>query len=239
MENKILNLFCLLAFFPILIMSCDDYDNSAEGSAVTYLPTMSLNGDEFSQVECNETYTDEGANATEGGSNIPVTTNISASYFGDNSLTGADLYVISYSAYNKDSIPGALFRHVLIEPCTTDEPLDIAGLYSSNVVRTSNGETYDVSDIFIVRTGTNTYALSHSIGGFYDLGRGYGSDYACKGTVITVNSASDLSASQGQFPVWGNTVDITDLVLNADGSIAFTGTGNFGNGEFKIVLTPK
>lgn len=225
-----------LAFSLLLFVSCDDFENTATPSNTTFLPKMELQGNSFVQVACNNTYTDAGIEVTEGGNSLDFDVAINGSYFGATDVAGADNYVIAYSAVNKDGIPGSAFREVVVEPCNDGTPGDLSGLYTSNTLR-SNGEGYDVSNVFVVRTGANTFAISDLVGGFYDLGRGYGSDYACKGSIITVNDlgSNDITVSQGQFPVWGNVVDVTDISVSGS-TITFSVLADFG-GEWDMVLT--
>lgn len=224
-------------FMFALTFSCDRVVNTAEPSSITYLPLMELQGDSYVFVACGEAYTDAGVMVTEGGNPISYDTDITGSYFGGTSVDGADYYVVSYSAVNVDGIPGSAFREVVVEPCNSGAADDIAGLYTSDVLR-DNGEGYTVSDIYIVKTGDNTYALSDLVGGFYDLGRGYGSGYSCQGAIITVNdiTTNDITVSQGQFPIWGNTVDVTSIVVNADGTITIDVLADFG-GVWTMTLT--
>ena len=223
----------LLVFFS----ACNKTENTATPSQVTYLPKMDMHGESFINVACGETFTDPGINVTESGTAINFETNISAAYFGASDVSGPDLYTIAYSATNKDGIPGSAFRTVRVVPCNTGGD-DISGLYSIFVHRVSNGEEYDgLTDAYVVKTGANTYAVSDCIGGFYDLGRGYGTDYACKGSVFTVNSPTDITATDGTVPGFGFSTTVHDISIDADGKISWTASASFT--DWEVVLTPQ
>ncbi len=236
----------ILILFVSGLVSCSA-DETGGVSSVTNYPIITLNGDALQIVAQGSTYTDPGAIATEGDAEIPVeTSNSSGTYFGiagvDTSV--ADIYFITYSAENADGFKGNSLREVWVIPTSGDLTTSIEGLYTSDVQRapsfTPSDQYDDMEYIFITKTGTNTYAISDAVGGYYDLGRGFGSDYAAKGGVISANDilGNDFTVSQAVFPLWGNTVDVTAFTVDAaTKSITFTGEGNFGNGEFKVQLT--
>lgn len=228
----------------IALSSC--VDNSTEGlSKVTNFPIITLNGDSEVTVSLGDTYNDLGAVSVEGENEI--TTNTSASsgvYFGDAGVdtNSPDLYFVNYSAENQDGFLANAQRKVWVGN-TGDLTTSIEGLYLTSMQRApafSPSANYtDRKYVIIKKVGTDKYEISHAIGGYYDYGRGYGSGYAARGAVITVNdmATNDFSISQAVFPIWGNTVDITNFTVDAaNKSITFTGNGNFGNGTFKVQL---
>ena len=220
-----------------LFSSCKKTENTAPASQVTYLPKMALQGASSITVPCGETFTDPGIEVTESGKPINHDEAISGAYFGETTVGGPDQYTIAYSAVNKDGIPGSAFRSVLVMPCNSGGG-DISGLYSFFVHRVSNGEEYDgLTNGFVVKTGANTYAISDCIGGFYDLGRGYGSDYACKGSIFTVNSSTDITATDGTVPGFGFSTTVHDISIDADGKISFTASASFT--DWEVVMTPQ
>ncbi len=219
-----------------LASSCKKVVNSAPPSQITYLPKMDMKGDAFIDVPCGETFTDPGIVVTESGQTIPHTEDISGSYFGDSVVAGPDLYTIAYKAVNKDGIPGSAFRTVLVEPCKTDST-DLSGLYSMYVLRADGEEYTDLLYGFVVKVGANQYALSDCIGGFYDLGRGYGSDYAAKGAVLTVNG-SNITATDGVVPGFDLLAELSNITIDSDGKISFTATNAMYGLEWQVVYTP-
>lgn len=193
MKNiKFLILFLTASTF---LTSCDEYENTAEPSKVTYLPLITIIGDPVIDLDCSATsYTDEGATAEEAGQAIMLTTTINPSYFGGSEVNGTDNYQITYSAENKDGIPGAATRYVNWPECNGDLTSSIAGMYTAYLSRTdANGNVLatpqyqGVGPIIIKDLGNNEYAISDAQGGWYEYGRSLGVPYATLGLTITAN----------------------------------------------------
>lgn len=234
---KYFKFIALLMTLP-LFFSCEEDTEIAE-SRITYLPKFEVSGDAYIELDCTESYTDPGTKAIEGGQEIEVTTVVKGTYFGETSISTPDEYVINYSAVNVDGIPGSFMRQVLKKPCDGDLTSSLSGIYTSTVTRITGAVQANLNNVYIVQLSDNTYALSHGIGGYYDLGLGYGADYASKGAIITVNdlATNDITVTNAQFPVWGNIVQISNFKVDAaNNTITYHGSGNFGNGEFDIVL---
>lgn len=241
--KKIINY--IIPVITMLFLSSCEQDLDTEGvSRITNYPTMELIGESNVFLEVGDTYTDEGVIAKEGENEIDVLVKYnSGEYYGESTLNTdvPDKYAITYIAENADGIKlESNLRNVWVFN-TGDLVNSIEGLYISSVKRISNtAYTDDLSYVIISETGDNTYEITHAIGGYYDLSLGYGSGYAARGAVITANdiSSNDFSISQAVFPIWGNTVDITDFTVDASAkTISFVGNGNFTNGQFTVQLT--
>lgn len=237
-------LYILLFLITGTLVSCVEDDTNGV-SQITNYPIITVNGPSELFVKQGATYNDAGAVSTEGGTEIETTTKItSGSNFGlDFNTNAPDQYVVTYSAVNKDGFAGNALKTVWVVPNTGDLVNSIEGLYLADVQRapsfTPSAQYTALKYVFIKKLSGNKYQLSHAIGGYYDMGRGYGPGYAAKGAEITANNiaANDFSISQAQFPIWGNTVDIVEFkVFPATKSITLTGNGNFGNGTFKVQL---
>ncbi len=228
-----------------LLGSCTD-DDTKNVSTVTNYPIVTINGDATVLVSQGTDYTELGAVAVEGESEIETNVSYSSGvYWGGTGIDtdSPDRYTVTYSATNQDGFDGNALRDVWVAN-TGDLVTSIEGLYLSSVQRapdfTVSSQYTDMTYVIIKKTGTNTYEISHAIGGYYDFGRAYGPGYAARGAVITANdiASNDFSISQAVFPVWGNTVDITEFTVDSRSKqITFTGDGNFGNGTFKVQLT--
>ena len=233
----------LIAFAGVTFTSCDDYTNSAEASSTTFLPKLTMNGDQSVSLACDATsYIDEGLTAEEGGAPIDVTTQVVGRYFGSSSVNGPDSYEINYIAYNKDSIPGAAIREVLWPACNGDMVTDISGMYTSNVRRngTISAPYMNIGPIFIKDLGNGKYQLSDAIGGYYDFGRGYGYHYAALDFVVTANDIpSNDFTHEGVIGVgdFGGELVMTDFSVDAaNKKITFTTDWSFGF-VFEVELT--
>jgi len=242
------NLKLLIYIIPILGLVLTSCDPSVEAlgddykSKVTYLPLITLEGGDV-ELDCGATsYTDPGAVATAGGSEIELITNVSGSYFGSSTIDGPDVYSVSYSAFNDDGIPASAFREVYWPACNGDLVTSIAGVYTSNIVRNgSTGPQYQgVGPILIRDLGNGVYQISDAIGGYYDFGRGYGPGYAATGMKITANNiaANDFTYDDvigvGAF---GGNLEMTAFAVDpATHTITFTTDWDSGY-VFKVTLT--
>jgi hypothetical protein len=216
---KSLKLFLtFLTAIALINVSCKKTD--IDDSEITYLPNIEVLGSTNVQLECDAvSYTDPGVVATEGGSDVPVTTTITGTYFGGSTVNGPDVYLINYSAINKDGIPGAAMRTVVWPECNGDFVNSIAGMYKATVVRNGvvSPQYTDLKYIIIRDMGNDVYQLSDAIGGYYDFGRGYGYHYAATGMQVIANNiaANDFTHNQtvgvGDF---GGVLSITDFSIN-------------------------
>lgn len=226
------------------LVSCEEYENSAEPSRITYLPKIELTGASSVKLDCGATsFTDPGAKALAGSTEITLNKSIAGAYFGGTTINGPDLYDITYSAYNEDSIPAAAFRSVLWPVCNSaNMATSIEGMYTSSVVRNgSTGAQYqNMGPILIKSLGNNKYQLSDAIGGYYDFGRGYGPHYAATGMIVTANNISTNSFTYGAdigVGDFGGNLKMTTFTVNpADKTIKFTTVWDVGY-TFVVTLT--
>lgn len=243
-------LYLVLLIFTGTFVSCIEADSTGDVSFVTNYPVITLNGPSVMFLEQGEAYVELGAVSTEGDNEIETTISYgSGAYLGApgvNSGTDTpDNYVVTYSAVNKDGFAGSNLRNIWVVPPTGDLVTSIEGFYTSSVQRgptfTPSAQYNDLEYVFIWKVSDNVYGLSHGIGGYYDLGRGYGPAYAAAGGTITVNNlaSGDITYSGSPIPGFGiNIVSITDFnVIPGDKMITFTGNGDFGNSTFKVQLT--
>jgi hypothetical protein len=239
----------LLALITILMMgSCRDSSDIAPLSRVTFFPDFILEGETSYEIACGESFSLPGARVEEEGTEISFETDISGLFFDRTDGTSVnteipDIYNVEYSAINKDGFPGTAVRVVDINPCKGDFVSSIEGNYISTVIR---GGSFDpryenLGPIYIADFGDGTYGISSALGGYYDYGRSFGSGYAAYGAVVKANdlAGNDFSATSiGVFPIWGNTVEVTDFKIDpTTKTITYVGTANFGNGVFEVTLT--
>lgn len=253
--------FSIFILVIIALVGCDEFENSAEKSKVTYLPVLTVTGDSEVELACNAAgFTDPGAIALEGGEPIEVTTTLTGQYFGgtvvdeewvydDNTtVDGADVYEYYYSAANVDGIPAAAFRHVFVPACNESLTTGIAGTYTADVVRYldgapapgATGPYSDVGPIIIKSLGGGVYQISDALGGWYDHGRAFGYTGAAPGIKITVNN---LATNNFSFsgPVadlsFGDLAEIVDFEVDpVAGTITYI--TEWAGYEFETVLTP-
>jgi len=228
-----------LIFCALALVSCDKYEDP-EASRITYLPKIVLNGPDSETLECTATsYEDPGATASISGQPVDVTATVIPLYFDSDVINTPDFYVISYSAYNTDSIPGAATRSVFLPPCNGDLVTDISGVYTATVTENGvGGDAFtDMAYILIKKTGDNTFAISDALAGWYDIGQAYGSDYATKGMVITANdiAAGDFTSNTVDF--FGAGITLTSMSTDPSShTIHLVTFWDFGY-EYDIVMT--
>lgn len=133
--KKIIQLSVLMLFMMVAT-SCEDEDyNYPAGtvgiSKITVYPTLSLNGDRYMAiVNKSVPFTDPGAVAKEGDTEIPVTTTGSV----DENTPG--VYTLTYTAVNKDGFSASVSRTVAI---ATVDNAAAANDFSGNYARSTNG----------------------------------------------------------------------------------------------------
>lgn len=246
--KKILYFTFIIASVGLIFTGCEKDITSEDTSRITYFANFTMEGEELVFHPIGTPYTDPSVTAEEDGQALEVKITVTGEITDYSATTPTvdsdvmDKYVISYSATNSDGYDGGITRTVVVGT-SGDLVTSIEGVYLASVQREPTfavtDQYTDMEYIFIEKTGENTYELTDAVGGYYYLGRDYGLAYAAQGAVITVNdiSTNDFSITQAEFPAWGNVVDITDFTVDAaNKTIAFTGTGDFGDGEFHIQL---
>lgn len=239
-------ILCTFSILGLMLTSCDpsvDAPGSSDVSAVTYLPTITLEGGDVT-LDCDaSSYSDPGAVASAGGVEIDLETKVSGKYFGASSvIDGPDVYLVSYSAFNTDDIPATEFRTVLYPECNGDLVTSIAGMYTGTVAR--NGSTpagYSDNGPFIIRDlGDDRYAISDAQGGWYEYGRALGVSYATPGMVLKANNilTNDFT-SEGPVATnsFGGSNTFTSLTVNpVTKTLVLTVEWDFGY-TFETVFT--
>lgn len=230
----------ILLLVTTVMVSCVE-DSTGEVSRVTTYPTITIEGDATVYVEQGTTYEDAGAISMAGETVLETTTTLGSGTYSSASFGTdvVDTYTITYSALNEDGFAGNALRTVVVYPAVVDMATNLEGAYMSDIQRVGSDLQEGNSYVFITSTGANTYDLSHAVGGYYDLGRGYGPGYAARGSVITANdiASNDITVSDGQFPIWGNVVTVTEFTVDAaNNTITYTGTGDWGS-AFEVTLT--
>lgn len=241
--NKLI--YILFAALALSFTGCEKkYEDL---SKITYFPEFTVEGESEIIQQLGEPYTDGSVTATEAGNPLEVKITVTGEMTGYSGTTvnvdAFDKYVITYSATNADGFNGSVSRTVYVIPPAGDLVTSIEGLYLGNVQRTPAfavlAQYSDLQYIYIWKTGDNTYEISHAIGGYYSIGRGYGYDFAFQGAVITATDipSNSFSISQALAPGFGNVVDISEFTVDPiNRMISFTGTADFDNGVFHVQL---
>lgn len=208
-----------------LVTSCDPSVESLganDQSEITFLPKIILDGDAEVVLPCDATsYSDPGARAEAGGTEIELITTVTSSYFGGESVEdGPDVYSVAYSAFNEDDIPAKGTRKVIFPECNGDLISSIAGTYTASVARDgiTPSSAYEDNGPFIIKDlGDDRYQISDAHGGWYEYGRGLGVTYAVTGIILKANNISTNSfTSEGTVTTgtFGGVNTFTSLTVN-------------------------
>lgn len=165
---------------------------------VTYYPQMTLKGDTYMNWEAGKAFQDPGVTVIM--NNEDVTDQMVSSTEMNLSDPQPGYYTITYGFTNPDGIVANSTRYVAVNP--TDYPL--AGYYIIDASSNRSGATFADGKQFPIKvTGTNEgYVVEDLLGGYYSLGRGYGSNYALQGIIsVDTNGSVDL-VSYTPCPGW-------------------------------------
>ena len=150
-------------------------------------------------------------------------------------------YLFTYSATNSDGFVGTTGRTVWVVN-TGDLVTSIEGLYTSSCKRDGSitAQYTDMPYVLIYKTGVNKYAISDGIGGYYDLGRGYGPDYRATPIEVTaVDIPGNSFTYSGDFGVgaFGGVATMSGFTVDPVAkTISFTTVWDGGPYTFEVTL---
>jgi hypothetical protein len=129
MDMKKIILF-LIVSSAIGFSSCkkDEFHNTDTHvgiSDVTVYPTFKMSGERYVSIVKGNNFTEPGVTATEGSTNLQVTTS------GSVDINKVGVYDIVYSATNKDGFSGSVTRTVAVLPSAENAGVDISGKYDN------------------------------------------------------------------------------------------------------------
>lgn len=129
------NLIIFSLFAMIFLAACNEKDiiDNADQvgiSKVTYYANLALKGNGYMAVAKGSAFTDPGVTATAAGATLPFTVS------GTVNANTVGVYVLTYTAVNKDGFPASIQRWVAVY--STDATAT-ANDFSGNYARTSNG----------------------------------------------------------------------------------------------------
>lgn len=122
------NISILLFGLAFIWMSCnkDTTNNTDERvgiSRVTHFATFEMQGDELMSIVKGTAFTDPGIKAFESGKEIPVTTS------GSVNVNQPGIYVLTYSATNKDNFTATTSRTVVVIAAHENAGVNLSGKY--------------------------------------------------------------------------------------------------------------
>lgn len=233
MKNKILLL--LMIGLAVAGMSSCTKETTAGMTGVTFYPDIVMNGEPLIYVKLGETYTDEGASATENGTPIDVVVSSNV----DTSTPGS--YSVGYKATNQDGFSKTVSRDIVVYDGNTST-YDLAGEYSGHVIRNSSAaREYTLPVTLTAIDGVDgVFEISDWIAGFYAASPdyGYGPNYAFVG-IIQINGDNEVIELAMTNP-WGDPFDsVVGTYDPATGIIKYTAYWLDGTYDFAVDLTKK
>jgi len=220
--NKLI--YKIIPVLFVLFISCEE--NDTEGvSRITFYNDIELNGAENFIVEQGASFTDPGAIASEG--ETDVTDKIVVSGNVNTSVVG--YYPVTYNIKNIDGFAKSITRQVFVLPTTRSKSDIYEGTFTGDV---STGTHADATEI--THLGNGLYHCSDFIGGRYNIGFGYGPVYKLHG-YFYVNGDGLSHGALVVNSVWGNW-DISTPTLSGT---TFSHGISFGGGTVRDVILIK
>ena len=218
--KKLVKLTSLVCVLSLALVSC--HKITTEGvSRPTFYPDFEMAGDALILHELGTPFVDPGVKAFENGEEIPVETSVTGAYRGGTTVDGmmADQFIITYTAINKDGYAGTTQRVVWVA-ANADLTTSLEGLYSVDIHRTGgSGDRFQTGNEYVIiwRNDDGTYQFSDGIGGYYNIGVGYGLQYISSGAIVTVNDfpSNDFSVTPFSNDGFGGTHMMTSLAADA------------------------
>lgn len=124
--KKIIPFLIFMAVFGFSSCKKDEIHNTDTKvgiSDVTFYPVFTMTGNKFVSIVQGSSYTEPGVAAKEGASTVNVSTT------GSVNANQPGLYVITYSATNKDGFAASTSRTVVVIPAHENPGVDLSGKY--------------------------------------------------------------------------------------------------------------
>ncbi len=221
----------------IAFCACNDDLETSGVSRITQYPSYEfIGGNPFIAAEDND-LSEIDVVASSGGQQFDVSI---SSVFGKYTnyegstipASGVDEYTVTYSSNNADGFPSTAERTIYRVNTGDLTQGNLSGLYLATAINLRTSETFVNTPILIWQTGTNTFELTHGMGGFFI--EQFGSNGRVIGTEITVNNPNtyDVSFSAGfsvidenfrpNYPAEFFSVDIISKTINFGATIRFS-----------------
>lgn len=194
-----LHKYCLALLSPFLLLSCE---KDTEGvSRTTYYCELELKGATTLFVGVGETYEEPGYAATENDKDVSSTVVVTGAV----NTAKAGPYTLTYTAYNQDGFPKTAQREVFVYD-KTPSAIESGYYYVSKSSNRNGGPSSEYAsepDLTIYQVEPGVFYISDLFGGYYNVGRGYGTAYTAPGT-LSFDGAT-LSYIDSENTPWGDT----------------------------------
>lgn len=229
MKNKILHLM-LFALAVVGLPSCEK-DTTAGKTGITYYPTFEILGNVISVVEKGATYVDDGCYVELNGEDVTDQARTSSNVNTDK--TG--LYSVVYGMTNPDGFSASVSRTVIVYDPTSSSM--VSGVYTvlpeSNRDGAASPEYAKGNTLIIYQEEPGVFYISDLFGGYYDIGRGYGSRYATAGKLNL--SGTSISLLESATTPWGDAFDSFSGTYD-EASKTWICLGMYGGYNFNLII---
>lgn len=191
--------YILSLAIPVLALMMGGCSKDTEDTTwVTYYPQMTMKGDTYMNWEAGKAFQDPGVTIVM--NNEDVTDQMVLSTQMNLSDPQPGFYTLTYGFTNPDGIVANSTRYVAVY--SAEDP--IAGYYATDPESNRSGTAFAVGQFFPIKVqATNGgYAVNDLLGGYYDLGRGYGSNYALPGVLSVDGNGTVNLESWSPCPGW-------------------------------------
>jgi len=212
------------------LVSCEDKEYT--DTRVTYYALIELEGDDYIVVEKGSDFADPGFSATINGEDVSDKVVVDSNV--DTSKSG--VYSISYSMTNKDGFTASAERTIVV--LNSQDPIE--GFYTTSAdsyrdragTITKYGASYT---ILVIGEGNGVYSVEDFLGGYYWIRAGYGTNYACYGTVSIADDGT-VAGLTSSVPGWGDSAkSVTGTYDSATKTISID--TNYAGMDFYVTMT--
>lgn len=202
---KILKYLTLVLLFSAVLSSCEkDYEDHI--TKETPAPVMELVGSNPMVLFKGTPYVDPGIHAMEIVGND--TTELEYEVINDVKVDIPGTYRIFYKVVNSENVPFYTSRRVNIVSFTGYDVFEMPdGTYDGIRVNRNLG-----GPVQLKKLAPGVYQISDLFGGYYEVGVGYGPDYAAP-AILVIGEDGSIRSELGNAP-WGEIIG-TNFVYNA------------------------
>ena len=229
MKNSVKTFTYLLGLY--ILAGCHDI-TTEDVTFVTTFVTFEMEGKQVISHPMGASYQDPGVRAFENG--VEVTSKMQTSGSVNTDETG--IYSISYSATNADGVPNSTSRTIVVYEPTPS--IMKSGMYTvssdsnrdgDNSLEYANGNT-----VFIYQVEPGIFYISDLFGGYYEIGRRLGSNFATAGWLAL--TGTDISLCKSDITPWGDSFDSVSGTYN-ESTKTLTYTGLWDDFVFSLIMS--
>lgn len=227
---KILKYLSVVIFGSLLFVSCEkDYEDHI--TKETPAPIMELIGADPIVLFKGTPYVDPGIHAIEISNGD--TTELDYEIINDVKVNVPGTYRLFYKVLNSENVPFYISRRVNIVSFTGYDVYEFpVGMYDGIRINRNKGGPVELKKL-----APGVYQISDLFGGYYNVGVGYGPDYASP-AILVIEQDGNVRSELGTSP-WGEVVGSNFVYSAANKTITFKVTIVSAAFSFDVRLTLK